>query len=156
MDTSHGDLSLFSKRECGKSVGIWGAYVDDLLRAGDMQFRQDSTKASSSSLETKPAENPSHFHWIGNVRTTDRATAKLRALCETVAISQETHPVRRLPLLACQVSMGSSFWTRHRLCSIYVHSSTTVKVFSHRDLQREKNRQAPSPNTASTTLLSQA
>ena len=121
IDASHGDLSLFFKSECGKLVCISGAYVSDLLRAGNKQFCQESTKQHHLHLRQNHQKNPSQLHWVGNIRITDRVTPKSRELCETIVISQEKRLVPCVPLFACKTAVSRSFSIRHCLCSIYVY-----------------------------------
>jgi hypothetical protein len=46
MEQATGDFSLFYNKMIEKIIGLSGTYVDDIIRAGDDRFRQESTTST--------------------------------------------------------------------------------------------------------------
>ena len=61
MELATGDFSFLFKRVTDRLVGLSGSYVDEILRAGDKKFEEDSSKP----LPRRLTQNPSRrFHSI--------------------------------------------------------------------------------------------
>jgi Reverse transcriptase (RNA-dependent DNA polymerase) len=58
MEQATGDFSLFYKRILlDKLIGLSGTYVDDITRAGDDCFCQESTTSTQNKFDTKPIDS---------------------------------------------------------------------------------------------------
>jgi hypothetical protein len=54
MRRTKGDFSRFFKLEASRLVGLSGSYVNDLVYAGAMNFKDDSNRKTQSSFDVKP------------------------------------------------------------------------------------------------------
>jgi hypothetical protein len=54
MRRTKGDFSLFFKIVANRLVGLSGSYVGDLVRAGALNFKEDSNRKTQSRFEVKP------------------------------------------------------------------------------------------------------
>jgi Reverse transcriptase (RNA-dependent DNA polymerase) len=48
------DFSLFFKHAASKLIGLSGAFVDDLVRAGTLQFKDSSQRSTEGRFDVKP------------------------------------------------------------------------------------------------------
>lgn len=54
MTQTKQDFSLFFKYAASKLIGLSGAFVDDLVRAGTLQFKDSSQRSTESRFDVKP------------------------------------------------------------------------------------------------------
>jgi Reverse transcriptase (RNA-dependent DNA polymerase) len=54
MTQTKQDFSFFFKHDAGKLVGLSGAFVDDLVRAGTLQFKTSSQETTEGRFDIKP------------------------------------------------------------------------------------------------------
>jgi transposase InsO family protein len=54
MKQTKGDFSLFFKHIADRLVGLSGSFVDDLVRAGTLNFKANSNKATENRFDVKP------------------------------------------------------------------------------------------------------
>lgn len=129
MAQSSGDFSLFYKRTLGNLVGLSGTYVDDILRAGDPEFKIEATHLKKAKLDTKEAERIP-FTFTGVEVTGDPSNR---------FISQKRY-IQSLQLLPCDCdfqlfgSMGAKLsWVVNSrpdiACAIAFASEVTEKTF---------------------------
>ena len=56
MEPAKDDFSFFLKKSGKRLIGLSGTYVDDIIRAGTIEFQRESNEATSTAFDTKPAE----------------------------------------------------------------------------------------------------
>jgi hypothetical protein len=57
MEQATGDFSLIFKRMMDKLICLSGTNENDIIRAGDDRFRQESTTSTQNKFETKPIDS---------------------------------------------------------------------------------------------------
>jgi hypothetical protein len=64
MTQATGDFSLFFKRARGPLIGMSGCYVDDVIRAGTLEFLASATRKIEAAFDTK-APVKGNFEFLG-------------------------------------------------------------------------------------------
>jgi hypothetical protein len=65
MTRTKQDFSLYFKHAASKRVGLSGAFVDDLLRAGTLRFKDSSQRSTENRIDVKPPTiNDFTFAWF--------------------------------------------------------------------------------------------
>jgi hypothetical protein len=65
MTQTKQDIYLFFKHAAEKLIGLSGAFVDDLVRAGNLQFKQSSQNITENRFDIKPTSED-EFKFAGS------------------------------------------------------------------------------------------